>query len=76
MANTKKLDTKARKKAKRKMRIAVKDQLASLSLKERKELRKFEGTKSQFLRELAAKKTEPTEPEKAEAAATTTEESA
>ncbi len=75
MANTKKLDPRARKRAKRKMRLAVKNQLASLTLKEHKELKKFEGTKSQFLREREAKKRQAQESEQPEAAGTTAQES-
>ena len=56
MANTKNLDPKARKQAKRKMRNDQKQQLLQLTLRERKQLRKFEGTTKQFLTELEAKK--------------------
>ncbi len=51
MANTKDLDRAARKAAKRLSRRALKARFAALTLKERKALRKFEGTLSQFLRE-------------------------
>ncbi len=49
MANTKHLDRKERKKVKRRMRRELKKKLAALTLKERKELKKFEGTVKQFL---------------------------
>lgn len=51
MANTKDLDRSARKAAKRTTRRAVKARVADLTLKERKALRKYEGTLHQFLRE-------------------------
>jgi len=56
MANTKKLDPKARKRAKRLGRRAFRAKIAALSMKERKELRKFEGTPAKFLAKLAADK--------------------
>jgi hypothetical protein len=55
MANTKNLDPKARKRAKRKMRLEQKHKLAQLTVKERKELKKFEGSTKQFLKEREAK---------------------
>jgi hypothetical protein len=54
MANTKNLDRNARKAAKRTARRALKDRFAALTLKDRKALRKYEGTLSAFLREKEA----------------------
>jgi hypothetical protein len=56
MANTKKMDRAARKKTKRDARRGVKAQLAALSYAERKAMRKHEGTRSEFLRELEQSK--------------------
>ena len=56
MANTKKLDPKARRLAKRTSRRALKAKVSALSRAERKELRKFEGTKTAFFRQKAAAK--------------------
>ncbi len=55
MANTKNLDRESRKQAKRESRRAIKAQFADLTLAQRKALRKFEGTRTEFLREQAAK---------------------
>ncbi len=52
MANTKDLDRAARKAAKREARRALKGRVAALTLKQRKALRKHEGTTTEFLREL------------------------
>lgn len=51
MANTKNLDRAARKTAKRVSRRNIKSQVAELTLKQRKALRKHEGTRTEFLRE-------------------------
>ena len=51
MANTKDLDRAERKAAKRKARQDTKARFAALTLKQRKALRKYEGTLSAFLRE-------------------------
>lgn len=51
MANTKDLDRSARKAAKRQSRRDTKARFAALTLKQRKALRKYEGTLSAFLRE-------------------------
>lgn len=56
MANTKNLDRPGRKAAKREARRAMKARLAELTLKERRELRKYEGTTTAFLRELEQRK--------------------
>ena len=56
MANTKNLDPKTRKKVKRKMRRELKLKLAALTLKERKELKKFEGSVKQFFLQKEAEK--------------------
>jgi len=56
MANTKNLDRAARKATKRDSRRAHKAQLDALTYKERKELRKYEGTETAFLREFDARK--------------------
>ena len=55
MANTKSLDPKKRKKAKRKQRGAIKAKLLVLPHKARKELAKFEGSVKKFLAERDAK---------------------
>ncbi len=51
MANTKDLDRAGRKAAKRTARRNTKARFAALTLKQRKALRKYEGTLSAFLRE-------------------------
>ncbi len=51
MANTKNLDRAERKATKRTSRRALKARFADLTLKDRKALRKYEGTLSAFLRE-------------------------
>jgi len=51
MANTKQLDREARKQTKRKARRAVKARYGELTLAQRKALRKYEGTLTEFLRE-------------------------
>ena len=56
MANTKKLDRKNRKQVKRKARAAFKARLGALDFKERKGLRKHEGTQVSYLKELDAQK--------------------
>ena len=56
MANTKDLDRAARKQNKRVARRGHKAKLEALTVKERKELRKYEGTQAAFLRELEARK--------------------
>ena len=56
MATTTDLDRAARKQTKRDSRRAHKAQLEALTVKERKELRKYEGTEKAFLRELEARK--------------------
>jgi hypothetical protein len=63
MANTKKLTPKARRLVKRTSRRTLKAKLNALPRAERKELRKFEGTKTAFLRQKEAAR------QKAEAAA-------
>ena len=73
MANTKNLDPKARKKAKREKRLEFKAKLLNLSVKERKELRKFEGTAHQFF---AAKEQEKKKAAQAAAEAPKTQEEA
>jgi hypothetical protein len=55
MANTKNLTLEDRKQAKRDSRRAVKARYGELTLAQRKALRKYEGTQSDFLRELDAK---------------------
>jgi len=52
MANTKDLDRAGRKQAKREARRSFKARLSELNLKERRELRKYEGTRAAFIREL------------------------
>ncbi|HNR98662.1 MAG TPA: hypothetical protein PKX48_00475 [Planctomycetota bacterium] len=54
MANTKKLDRKERRLAKRQARRTLKAKLGSLSHADRKALRKFEGTKTAFFRQKEA----------------------
>ncbi len=56
MANTKKLDPKARRLVKRTSRRALKAKFNALSRVERKELRKFEGTRTAFFRQKEAAK--------------------
>ncbi len=56
MANTKKLDPKARRLTKRTSRRALKAKFNALSRVERKELRKFEGTRTAFFRQKEAAK--------------------
>ena len=52
MADTKNLDRAERKATKRASRRALKAKVAGLTHKERKALRKHEGTTTEFLREL------------------------
>lgn len=51
MADTKKLDPKARRKAKRDARRENKKIFQAMSLEQKKKLRKYEGTFKQFLAE-------------------------
>jgi len=72
MANTKNLDPKTRKKVKRKLRRELKLKLGALTLKERKELKKFEGSVKQFLLQKEAEKKKAETKTDAEAPAETT----
>ncbi len=56
MANTKETPRTERKTLKRAARKAFKAKLSALTYKERKEMRKHEGTDSEFLQELADRK--------------------
>ncbi len=56
MANTKKLPRPERKKARRAARNRIKAAYAALTPKQRKELSKFEGPTTKFLREKVAPK--------------------
>ncbi len=51
MANTKALDPKARRKAKKQSRHQAKKDFQALTLQQKKKLRKFEGTFKQFMAE-------------------------
>ncbi|HAK94935.1 MAG TPA: hypothetical protein DCM87_08005 [Planctomycetes bacterium] len=69
MANTKKLDRKARQLAKRQARRTLKNKLDSLSRADRKALRKFEGTKTAFFRQKEAAAAKAAAEQAAQAAA-------
>lgn len=56
MANTKRMKRENRKAKKRQARRTLKAKVAALSTKEAKQLRKFEGTTTAFLRKLETEK--------------------
>jgi len=58
MANTKDVDRKVRRKAKRQARTRNKKEYEALSLQQKKKLRKFEGSFKQFLAEQEKQKQE------------------